>query len=162
MARLIHRLNWFANEMNRMLVTEPVVTCIALYASFAYSLIYLTLEVFPIVFREHRHWNLLTSTLPFLGILIGVNCAIFVNVANQYFYKRAMKKNNGNVVPEARLPPIMVGGVLFSGGLFWFGWTAAPKYPWILPVLAAGRKIMQFLFEIGSRALLNMPVLIHK
>ncbi|RQM05140.1 hypothetical protein DH86_00003149, partial [Scytalidium sp. 3C] len=121
----------------RMLVTEPVVTCIALYASFAYSLIYLTLEVFPIVFREHRHWNLLTSTLPFLGILIGVNCAIFVNVANQYFYKRAMKKNNGNVVPEARLPPIMVGGVLFSGGLFWFGWTAAPKYPWILPVLAA-------------------------
>lgn len=61
-------------------------------------------------------------------------------MANQFFYKKTLEVNNGNVVPEARLPPIMVGGLLFSGGLFWFGWTAAPKYPWILPVLAAGTK----------------------
>ncbi|KAH8807427.1 bicyclomycin resistance protein [Xylogone sp. PMI_703] len=122
----------------RMLLTEPMVTSIAVYASFAYSLIYLTLEVFPIVFREHRHWSLLPSTLPFLGILFGVICAIFVNMINQSFYRKALKRNNGNVIPEARLPPIIIGGVLLSGGLFWFGWTAAPKYPWILPVVAAG------------------------
>lgn len=32
----------------RMLITEPMVTCIALYASFVYGLLYMTLEVFPI------------------------------------------------------------------------------------------------------------------
>ena len=32
----------------RMLITEPMVACIALYASFVYGLLYMTLEVFPI------------------------------------------------------------------------------------------------------------------
>lgn len=122
-----------------MLTTEPMITFLALYASFTYSLIYLTLEVFPIVFNEHRHWDLVVSTLPFLAILIGVICAAFLNFANQPRYKRAVKENNGNAVPKARLPPIIIGGVLLTGGLFWFGWTATPKYSWGLPVVAAGK-----------------------
>lgn len=38
----------------RMLTTEPMVACIAVYASFVYGLLYMTLEVFPIVFLEER------------------------------------------------------------------------------------------------------------
>lgn len=121
-----------------MLVTEPMVTYLALYASFTYSLIYLTLEVFPIVFKEHRQWSLVISTLPFLAILIGIQFAVLINFANSSFYKRALHANGGKAVPEARLPPVVVGGVLLSAGLFWFGWTAAPKYHWALPVIAAG------------------------
>ncbi|KAJ5784298.1 major facilitator superfamily domain-containing protein [Penicillium pulvis] len=122
----------------RMLFTEPMVTLLALYASFTYSLIYLTLEVFPIVFHEDRHWTLIISTLPFLSILVGVICAVMLNFANQPRYQRAVKANGGKAVPEARLPPIVIGGVLLSVGLFWFGWTAAPKYPWPSPVVAGG------------------------
>ncbi|KAJ5522751.1 major facilitator superfamily domain-containing protein [Penicillium frequentans] len=121
-----------------MLFTEPMVTLLALYASFTYSLIYLTLEVFPIVFHEDRHWSLVISTLPFLSILVGVICAVMLNFANQPRYQRAVKANGRKAVPEARLPPIVIGGVLLSVGLFWFGWTAAPKYPWPSPVVAGG------------------------
>ncbi|KAF5858581.1 hypothetical protein ETB97_004266 [Aspergillus alliaceus] len=121
-----------------MLFTELQVTFVALYASFTYALIYLTLEVFPIVFEEHRHWHLVPSTLPFLGILVGVSCAALVNFLNQPRYKRAIQKNNGKPVPEARLPPIFIGGILLTGGLFWFGWTAATRYPWPLPVVGGG------------------------
>ena len=32
---------------------------------------------------------------------------------------------------------MIIGGILFVIGLFWFGWTAAPKFHWILPVIAA-------------------------
>ncbi|KAJ5605401.1 major facilitator superfamily domain-containing protein [Penicillium lagena] len=122
-----------------MLFTEPMVTLLALYASFTYSLIYLTLEVFPIVFNEDRRWSLVISTLPFLSILVGVICAVLINFANQPRYRRALKENGGKAVPEARLPPIIVGGVLLTGGLFWFGWTAAPKHPWPSPVVAGGK-----------------------
>ncbi|KAJ5172022.1 major facilitator superfamily domain-containing protein [Penicillium capsulatum] len=122
----------------QMLFMEPMVTLLALYASFTYSLIYLTLEVFPIVFREHRQWGLVMSTLPFLAILIGVICALLLNFANQPQYKRAVEANGGKAVPEARLPPIAVGGIFLSIGLFWFGWTAEPKYPWPSSVVAAG------------------------
>lgn len=31
----------------------------------------------------------------------------------------------------------MLGGIFFAIGLFLFGWTADPKYPWILPVIGA-------------------------
>ena len=113
-------------------------TCLALYASFVYGLLFLTLEVFPIVFEEDRKWGLFTSTLPFLALFVGGLCATFINLANQPRYIRAVKDNKGRPVPEARLPPIVVGSCLFSSGLFMFGWTAAPQYPWPLPVVAAG------------------------
>lgn len=121
----------------RMLVTEPMVTCIALYASFVYGILYLTLEVFPIVFLEMRGWSLVISTLPFLSLFVGVLCAVGINIANQSYYAKQMAKNKGRAVPEARLPPMVVGGILFTVGLFWFGWTADPRYHWSLPVIAA-------------------------
>lgn len=130
----------------RMLVTEPLVTCMAFYASFTYSLIYLTLEIFPIVFREQRKWPLMSSSLTFLGILIGVIIAAPLNFLFQPYYKRAVRLNQGKAVAEARLPPLFLGGVLLTTGLFWFAWTAAPKYPWPLPVVAAGRTCLLALF----------------
>ncbi|OAA61356.1 Major facilitator superfamily domain, general substrate transporter [Cordyceps fumosorosea ARSEF 2679] len=95
-----------------MLFTEPAVTCMAIYASFVFALIYMFLEVIPIVYLEGRHFSPVVSTLPYLGIFIGVLCAVFVNLANQPLYAKAMAKNNNKPVPEARLPPIVIGIVL--------------------------------------------------
>ena len=103
----------------RMLLTEPMVTAIAIYASFVYGLLYMTLEMFPVVYREERQWGLVVSTLPFLGLLVGVISAVFINLGNQPHYIRAVEKNNGRSVPEARLPPMIIGGWLFVIGLFW-------------------------------------------
>ena len=122
----------------RMLFTEPMVTCIALYASFVYALLYMTLEVFPIVFAQNRRYSLVVSTLPFLGLFIGVLFAVLINLANQPRYMRIVDQHDGKPVPEARLPPMLLGGLLFVIGLFWFGWTAAPQFSWVLPVVAAG------------------------
>lgn len=107
-----------------MLLTEPMVTAIALYASFVYGLLFLTLEVFPIVFEEHRHWSPVVGSLPFLGLFVGVLSAVGVNLANQPRYKRISDAAQGRPVPEARLAPMAIGGILFAIGLFWFGWTA--------------------------------------
>ncbi|KAF4632517.1 hypothetical protein G7Y89_g5602 [Cudoniella acicularis] len=119
-----------------MLFTEPMVTSIALYASFVYALLYLTLEVFPIVFEEDRGWSPVVGSLPFLGLFIGVLSAVFINLANQPRYARISDAAHGKPVPEARLAPMAIGGFLFAIGLFWFGWTATPKIHWISPVLA--------------------------
>jgi MFS family permease len=107
-----------------MLFTEPMVTAIAVYASFVYGLLFLTLEVFPIVFEEHRHWSPVVGSLPFLGLFVGVLSAIAVNLANQPRYRRISDAAGGRPVPEARLAPMAVGGIIFATGLFWFGWTA--------------------------------------
>lgn len=121
----------------RMLVTEPIVTCIAFYASFVYALLYLTLEVFPIVFQENRGYSILVGSLPFLGLFVGVIGAIGINLGNQGYYQRKLAESDAAAVPEARLPPMMIGAIMFPIGLFWFGWTAAPKFSWVLPTVAA-------------------------
>jgi len=121
----------------KMLVTEPIVTCVALYASFVYAILYLTLEVFPIVFIQDRGFSTVAGTLPFLALFVGVLCAAGLNVGNQARYAKLVDANAGKAVPEGRLPPMMVGSVLFCGGLFWFGWTASPRYHFMLPVVGA-------------------------
>ncbi|EXJ85101.1 hypothetical protein A1O3_05776 [Capronia epimyces CBS 606.96] len=120
-----------------MLCFEPMVTCIAFYASFVYAILYLTLEVFPIVFQEERGYGPVDGSLPFLGLFIGVLCAMAINLGNQPRYIRKCRAAHGKPVPEARLPPLAIGAVLMVAGLFWFGWTAAPKYSWALPCVAA-------------------------
>jgi hypothetical protein len=121
-----------------MLTTEPMVTAIAFYASFVFALLYTTLEVFPIVYSEHRGWSPVVSTLPFISLFIGVLCALGVNLANQPRYARLVERANGQPVPEGRLAPMAVGGFIFAIGLWWFGWTAEPPVPWQSSVVAAG------------------------
>ncbi|KAL3486488.1 major facilitator superfamily domain-containing protein [Aspergillus germanicus] len=120
-----------------MLFTEPIVTCIAIYASFVYGVMYLTLEVFPIVFQEIRGWHPVVATLPFLALLIGVISSVGLNIWNQYRYNEIARNANGKPVPEARLPPMAFGAIFFVVGAFWFAWTAKPPHHWILPCLAA-------------------------
>ncbi|QKX55516.1 uncharacterized protein TRUGW13939_02609 [Talaromyces rugulosus] len=120
----------------KMLFTEPIVTCVSFYAAFVYGVMYLALELFPIVFKQTRGWSPVVSALPFLGLLIGVVSSVGVNVYNQHRYNQISRAANGIAVPEARLPPMIFGGIFFVAGLFWFGWTASPPHHWILPCLA--------------------------
>jgi hypothetical protein len=101
---------------------------------------FLLIVVFPIVFRQNRGFGPIVAELPFLGLLVGVICATGLNIAAQPYYRRAMQRNKGRAVPEARSPLIAVGGFLFSAGMFWFGWTAKPSDSWVLPTVAAGKK----------------------
>ncbi|KAL7929306.1 major facilitator superfamily domain-containing protein [Trichoderma chlorosporum] len=136
----IHLSNVITKHLSRplrMLFTEPIVSCVALYASFVYSLMFLMLEVFPIVFRQNRDFSPIVAGLPFLGLFVGVLLASCINIAFQPMYIKAVQNNRGRAVPEARSPPMIIGGALFTIGMFWFGWTAKPSDSWVLPVVAS-------------------------
>ena len=120
----------------QMLLT-PICFCIALYASFVYGILYGTLAAFPIEFQEIRGWNLLVGALPFLALLTGILLGGAANALNQTHYMRCYEANGNKAVPEARLPPMMVGSVVFAGGLFVFGWTSDKSIPWIAPCIGA-------------------------
>ena len=106
-----------------MLTTEPMVTAIAFYASFVYAVLYMTLEVFQLVYLQKYHLTPIESACSFLGLFIGVLCALCINLGNQPRYIRKVHESGGKPVPEARLPPMAIGGVIFTIGLFGFGWT---------------------------------------
>ncbi|EAU38873.1 conserved hypothetical protein [Aspergillus terreus NIH2624] len=119
------------------LLATPICFLVALYASFVYGILYLSLASFPVEFQEVRGWNPVVGALPFLAYLVGILFGACVNLFNQKFYIKRFKANNNFPVPEARLPPMMLGSVLFAAGLFVFGWTGRPDIHWIGPIIGA-------------------------
>ncbi|CAG8114461.1 unnamed protein product [Penicillium olsonii] len=135
------------------LLATPICFLVALYASFVYGILYLSLAAFPIVFQEIRGWNQVVGALPFLAYLVGILIGACINLANQKFYIKRFKANNNRAVPEARLPPMMIGSVLFAGGMFVFGWTSPKHIHWIAPNI--GAVMMGFGFFTIFQAALN-------
>lgn len=120
------------------MLSTPICFLIALYASFCYGILYLLLASFPIIFQEQRGWNQVVGATPFLAELVGIFFGAAINLLNQRFYLSRLKANNGRPVPEARLPPMMLGSIFFAAGQFMLGWTGANRdIPWIAPCIAA-------------------------
>jgi len=114
-----------------MLSLEPILTLMTIYVSLIYGIIYLFFEAYPVTFQEERGWSPGVGSLPFLanmiGILIGAGIIIYTTKTR---YARKLKEA-GRVVPEERLIPMMMGGIILPIGLFWFAWTSNPAItPW--------------------------------
>ncbi|TAQ87243.1 hypothetical protein B7494_g4436 [Chlorociboria aeruginascens] len=136
-----------------LLLATPICFLVALYASFVYGILYLCLAAIPIQFAEGRHWGPVTSELPFLALLLGMILGGGANIFNNQFYIRKFEANGNKAVPEARLPPMMVGSIFFAAGLFIFGWTSDINIFWIAPLI--GLVFMGFGFFTIFQAALN-------
>ncbi|KAF2813263.1 MFS general substrate transporter [Mytilinidion resinicola] len=117
--------------------TEPMVFLLNLYISLIYALLYIWFESFPIVFVGIYHFTLGELGLAFLGILIGVICIIPPFFCWLYFHQEKQFNERGEIQPEKRLPPAMVGGFFVPICLFWFGWSARPDIHWIMPIIGS-------------------------
>jgi multidrug resistance protein len=120
----------------KMLLKEPILDLITLYMALIYGIMYLFFEAYPIAFQEERGWNSGVGALPFLGITIGVliGGAIIIYTSKTRFARKL--REEGQVVPEERLIPMIIGGALFPIGMFWFAWTSSPNITWVPQVLA--------------------------
>ncbi|CZT18535.1 probable fluconazole resistance protein [Ramularia collo-cygni] len=134
----------------KMLALEPILVLITLYMALIYGIIYGFFEVFPITFQEQRGYNLGVGSLPFLSVLIGVICGcLIITFLTKTRFARKMKEN-GAVVPEERLLPMIIGGGLLPIGLFWFAWTSNPNitpWPQIIAAAPIGAGIMMIFLQ---------------
>ena len=111
-----------------LLATEPILLLITIYQAFVYGILYLIFESFPIAFKENRGWELGVSSLPFLAILVGILLgATTVIWHTRTKFVASVRANNGQVIPEARLPLMIAGGILLPIGCFIFAWTSDPN-----------------------------------
>lgn len=127
----------------KMMVFEPILTLLSLYCGFVYGLLYAMLSTVPIIFENYgfKGGNLM---LPYIALFLGCGLSTVVSVI--FFepkFLRDLKKSGMPVCPEARLPPMMFGAIIFDIGIFLMCWTGAyPKnaeHPngchWILPCI---------------------------
>ncbi|KAF2739903.1 major facilitator superfamily [Polyplosphaeria fusca] len=121
----------------RMLIGEPIVLLLSLYMAFIYGLLYLFLTAYPLVFQGVHHMNQGVGGLPFFGMITGQLLAGTYLFIRQPSYQRKLAANNDVPVPEWRLPEVIIGGVCFTIGIFWFGWTGyKADIHWIVPTLS--------------------------
>ncbi|VEU22203.1 DEKNAAC103213 [Brettanomyces naardenensis] len=122
----------------RMLFTEPILFSITLYNSFIFGMMYLFLTAYPIVFQQGYHMAPGVAELPMIAIIIGQLSGCLFCLNYEKVYNKKLDQNEGRIVPENRLPPMLCGAVSFPVGVLWFCWTGnyADKIHWIVPTIS--------------------------
>ncbi|PGG95786.1 hypothetical protein AJ79_09872 [Helicocarpus griseus UAMH5409] len=121
----------------KILATEPIVLLLSIYLAFIYGILYLFMTAYPIVFQQIHGMSPGVGGLPYFGMIIGQLLGGLAIILSQPWYTRKLAANNGVPIPEWRLPHVIVGGISFAGGLFWFGWSGyRADVHWIVPTLS--------------------------
>lgn len=122
-----------SRSCNIVLISLSKVT---LYMGFIYGFLYLCFEAYPIAFQELRGWNAGVGALPFAAIIVGVafGCMFIAYFTKTRFARKI--EETGDVVPEERMIPMIVGGALLPIGMFWFAWTSNPNIIWVPQVIS--------------------------
>lgn len=68
-----------------------------------------------------------------MGVLIGLSGIVWWSLT---VFARQVNSTPDKIVPERRLPPMMVGAVGLPIGLFWFAWTSNPGIHWAAEIIA--------------------------
>lgn len=89
-----------------------------IYIAVVYSILYLTFYAFPYAFTEERGWSRTIGSLSFLSMFTGIITACGSVALYSFKYYQPRLKRRGHVMPEDRLPPIMIGSFLLPIGLF--------------------------------------------
>ena len=134
--------------------TEPIVFLLNFYIALIYALLYLWFESFPIVFIGIYRFSLGIQGLAFLGILIGALITVPPFFWYVHKYVEPLFNDKGEIRPEVRLKPAIIGAFFIPVCLFWFGWSARPSIHWIMPIIGSS------FFSIGA-FLLFMSVLTY-
>lgn len=123
----------------KMLLTEPVVTFFTLWVSFAWGILFLFFSSVVQTFESAYGFGILQTGLVQLAISVGAVVAIVINPIQDRLYLKSRSRNTerpGKPIPEARLYFAVPGSLLFTAGLFWYGWACRPSAHWIVPTIA--------------------------
>jgi DHA1 family multidrug resistance protein-like MFS transporter len=127
------------------LMLEPAVLYINIYLALAYAIFYrehhtinscvfllwdsrkspsntVWFEAFPLVYFDIYHFNLGTSGLPFLGLMVSAIITGIGYVCWNYYYVEPQFRKTGTLVPESRLLVALLASVFIPMSLFIYGW----------------------------------------
>jgi MFS family permease len=125
---------------SKILILSPIVLVTSLYTGVVYGYQYLMFSTFTYVFQEQYSFPTKSVGLTFLGIGVGSLLGLFAIGATSDRIVKAQSKPtpespSGDMKPEYRLPPLVVGAFFIPAGLFMYGWSAQYNTHWIVPII---------------------------
>jgi MFS transporter, DHA1 family, multidrug resistance protein len=104
----------------QMLFQDLILIVMTIYISLVYGILYLIFFAFPISYQYERGFEFGVSSLPFIAIFLGcILACVYMAWETINVFMPKMKKAK-KVIPEERLPPMIVGSIVLVIGLFWF------------------------------------------
>lgn len=131
----------------RLLLTQPIVQCLACYMAYIYGIMYLVLSTFPTLWTSPAYYNesIGIGGLNYISLGLGFWCGSQICAPlNDRIYRALKARNNNTGRPEFRVPLLGIAAILLPAGLFIYGWTAQTHQHWIAPNIGA------FLFGTGT------------
>lgn len=120
----------------RMLFTEFAVASFTLWVSFAWGILFLFTSSVTQTFEANYGFSSFVTNLVLLGISVGAFIATAINpIQDMFYFRSASRSPDGRPIPEARIYSAIPGSLIFTIGLFWYGWTSYPFVHWILPTI---------------------------
>jgi len=132
-----------------LLFTEPVVFFFSLWVAFSWAVLYLTFSAVGLVFADTYKFSVQQSGAVFASMSVGATLATILSInqekvlahfisisKTQESHSRSLLGKLDLSSPEARLYFACIESALLPIGLFWFGWSAFPNIPWIVPTMA--------------------------
>jgi hypothetical protein len=97
----------------------------------------------PQTFCHTNDFSVFQSNLIQLALSIGAVIGTILNPFQGNLYLRSANRNSerqGRSIPEARLYFSVPGSLIFTVGLFWYGWSVntSSKCHWVVPTLGIG------------------------
>ncbi|THZ71389.1 MFS general substrate transporter [Aureobasidium pullulans] len=113
----------------RMLCREPLVLGSCLYLAFQYSILYIYLQSYSIIFQDIYGFNTGEKGLAFIPIAVGTLSAFPVNILIEHVYLNACSQDSSWTKHHGarRLPAACISGPLIVTSLFWSAWTSRPS-----------------------------------
>ncbi|KAF1949636.1 MFS multidrug transporter-like protein [Byssothecium circinans] len=118
-----------------MMFTHPAVQAPSLYRAYLYGVMYLVLSTFPLVWEKEYDMDTGIASLNYLSLCLGFMIGLQIShpVMDKLYARLKVYYNTEEGLPEWRVPPMLIGGILCPIGLFIYGWTAHYEVHWIAP-----------------------------
>jgi len=123
----------------------------AAWTGWAYALLFIFFEAYPVIFSGIYGFNAGETGLCFIAFGIGICLSIPIVWYYNRMAKRVANANGGHIQPEVRLRMVAFTAPLMVLGFFWFGWTSRKEIHWIVPIIGT--------IPIGTAVLLSFNAL---
>ncbi|PYH50083.1 MFS transporter [Aspergillus saccharolyticus JOP 1030-1] len=126
-----------------LLTMEPMCLSLCIFSALLLGILYLFFGAFQLTFSTVYGFSESQCGLCFIGLFVGMLCAILTDPfwRRNYMRLESAHKGRGNETndfqPEWRLPPAILGGPLVTVGIFIFAWTIYPNVHWIAPIIGS-------------------------
>ncbi|KAI0975928.1 fluconazole resistance protein 1 [Xylaria arbuscula] len=121
----------------KMLFQSPILLVLSLYVAFIFGTTYLLFTTFPVVFEDQYGFTVATSGLAYLGLGVALFVAMIISRTFGDRIQAARMKTDGTTQskPQYRLLLMIYFSPCVGFGLIIYGWTAAYKVHWIVPII---------------------------